>query len=278
MITVGKTYDLDVVKITTFGFFLDAHDLGLVLLPSKHAPKDLAVDDSVNVFIYLDSEDRPIATTQEPKAKVGEFAYLKVVDKTDVGFFLDWGLDKDVLVPFSEQHRPIEVGQFYLVYLYLDKIDNRITASAKIDKFLDDDKPHQFKAKQAVNLIIANTTDLGFKAIVNHSHWAVLYKDDVHQRLSFGQQITGFIKYIRPDGRIDVSLQGGQETRDKHQTIILNQLKKENGFLAVHDKSDPKLISRLFGMSKSAFKKSIGNLYKQKIITISKDGIRLTEK
>ncbi len=277
MITVGKTYNLTVVKSTEFGFFLDAGTLGLVLLPKKYAPHKLVVDDSVKVFLYLDSEDRPIATTLKPKAEVGEFAYLKVLAKTEVGFFLDWGLDKDVLVPFSEQHRPMEVGQPYLVYLYLDRIDARITASSKIDKFLDDDKPHRYKEKQAVNLIIANSTDLGYKAIINHSHWGVLYKDEIHQRLSFGQAIQGYIKYIRPDGRIDLSLQGGKETRDKNEQLILERLISENGFIAVHDKSEPKLISRLFGISKSSFKKSIGGLYKQKIIIIENDGIRLVE-
>ncbi len=278
MISVGQTYYLNVVKRTDFGFFLEAGELGLVLLPRKHAPKTLSVDDTIEVFLYLDSEDRPIATTQKPKAKVGEFAYLKVLAKTEVGFFLDWGLDKDLMVPFSEQHRPMEVGKSYLVHLYLDKIDDRITASSKIDKFLDDEKPHEFKAKQAVNLIIANSTELGFKAIVNNSHWGVLYTDEVHQRLSFGQIISGYIKHVRPDGRIDLTLQGGQVTRDKNESVILNSLRKENGFLAVHDKSDPQLISRLFGMSKAAFKKAIGRLYKQKVINIAKDGIRLIEK
>ncbi len=278
MISVGQTYYLKVVKYTDFGFFLEAGELGLVLLPRKHALKGLSVDDTIEVFLYLDSEDRPIATTQKPKAKVGEFAYLKVLAKTEVGFFLDWGLDKDLMVPFSEQHRPMEVGQSYLVYLYLDKIDDRITASSKIDKFLDDDKPHEFQAKQAVSLIIANSTELGFKAIVNHSHWGVLYKDDVHQRLSFGQSISGFIKYVRPDGRLDLSLQGGQVTRDKNESSILNVLRQENGFLAVHDKSDPQLISKMFNMSKASFKKTIGRLYKQKVIIIEKAGIRLIEK
>jgi predicted RNA-binding protein (virulence factor B family) len=278
MITVGKTYTLTVVKRTEFGCFLDAGELGLVLLPRKYGPKELAADDSIEVFVYLDSEDRPIATTLKPKAEVGQFAYLEVIAKTEVGMFMDWGLEKDVMVPFSEQHRPMEVGNFYLVYLYLDIKDKRITASSKIDKFLDDEKPHEFKATQTVSLIIANSTDLGFKAIVNHSHWGVLYKNDVHQRLSFGQTIKGFIKYVRPDGRIDLSLQGGQETRDKNQTLILNRLNKENGFLPVHDKSDPQLISRIFGISKASFKKAIGSLYKQKVIVISKDGIRLIEK
>jgi predicted RNA-binding protein (virulence factor B family) len=275
MITVGKSYKLSVVKHVKFGFFLDANELGLILLPKKYAPRELAVNDVIDVFLYLDSDDRPIATTQKPMAQVDEFAYLKVIEKNDVGIFLDWGLDKDLLVPFSEQHRPMEVGHSYLVHLYLDRIDERITASSKIDKFLDDEKPHHYKEKQRVNLIIANSTDLGYKAIVNHTHWGLLYYDDVHQDLSFGQNIQGYIKYLRPDGRIDLSLQSGKETRDNNENLILIKLKNANGYLAVHDKSDPKLISSLFGISKSSFKKTIGRLYKQKAILIEKEGIRL---
>ncbi|MES0326626.1 MAG: S1-like domain-containing RNA-binding protein [Gammaproteobacteria bacterium] len=275
MIKIGRTYELDVIKAVDFGFYLDAEDLGEVLLPIKYAPNDLAVGDYLNVFLYLDSENRPVATTQIPKARVGEFAYLEVVDNTSVGAFLDWGLDKDILVPFSEQHRPMEAGHSYLVYVYINQADGRIVASSKIDKFLDDEKPHDFKPQQAVDLIIGNSTDLGYKAIVNQSHWGVLYKNDVHQRLSFGQSIKGFIKHVRPDGKIDLSLQGGQETRDKYSETILDYLKSKNGFAPVHDKSDPKLISDLFGMSKGAFKKAIGGLYKQRVISIEKDGIRL---
>ena len=192
MISIGQIYELEVVKVVEFGFYLDAKNLGEVLLPNKTAPDDLAVGDTIEVFLYLDSEGRPVATNQEPKAVVGEFAYLKVVDTTGVGAFIDLGLDKDVLVPFAEQHRPMEVGRFYLVYIFIG-LDGRITASSKIDKFLDDDKPHDFKPQQPVNLIIANSTDLGYKAIVDHSHWGVLYKNEVHQRLSFGQYIKGFI-------------------------------------------------------------------------------------
>lgn len=278
MITLGKTYELNVVKKVEFGFYLDAKELGEVLLPRKYVPPCLAVGDVIEVFLYLDSENRPVATTQQPKAQVGEFAYLTVVASTAVGAFLDWGLEKDVLVPFSEQHKPMEVGHTYLVYLYLDKIHGRITATSKIDKMLDDDKPHDYKPRQAVNLIIANSTDLGYKVIINHSHWGMLYKEDVFERLSFGQSINGYIKHIRPDRKINVSLHGGQETRDKYENIIVNHLKKQNGFAPVHDNSDPKLISELLGMSKGAFKKAIGSLYKQKIITISKDGITLIEK
>ena len=164
------------------------------------------------------------------------------------------------------------------MYLYLDKLDGRIVASSKIDKFLDDNTPHDFKPQQRVNLIIANSTSLGYKAIINHSHWGLLYKDEVFQRLNFGQNKTGYIKSIRPDGKIDLSLQCGQETRDKDASLIISYLKIKNGFAAVHDKSDPELISNLFGMSKGAFKKAISGLYKQKIISIEKDGIRLIEK
>ncbi len=276
MISIGQIVELEVIKAVDFGFYLDAKDLGEVLLPVKYAPSDLVEGDTIEVFLYLDSAGRPVATNQEPKAVVGEFAYLKVVDVSAVGAFLDWGLDKDVLVPFAEQHRPMEPGHSYLVYIYIG-IDGRISASSKIDKFLDDEKPHDFKPQQAVNLIIANSTDLGYKAIINHSHWGVLYENEVHQRLSFGQSKKGFIKHIRPDGKIDLSLQGGQETRDKYAKIILNYLRKQNGFAPVHDKSDPQLISDLFGMSKGAFKRAIGGLYKQKIISIEKDGIRLLD-
>jgi len=275
MIKVGHHHELTVLRAVKSGFYLDAKNLGEVLLPSKYAPIGLGENDSIEVFLYLDTKDQPTATTETPKARVGEFAYLDVVSITSVGAFLDWGLEKDVLVPFAEQHRPMVEGHAYLVYLYLDKIDGRIAASSKIDKFLIDEKPHDFKPQQAVDLIIANSTDLGFKAIINHSHWGVLYKNDVHQRLSFGQSIKGYIQHIRADGKIDLSLQGGQQTRDEYSRTIETYLENNNGFAPLHDKSDPQLISKLFGMSKRSFKNAIGSLYKQKIITIEKEGIRL---
>ncbi len=277
MIEIGKTHTLPVIKIVDFGVYLDARELGEILLPKRHAPADLSIGDTIEVFIYLDSEDRPVATTQKPKAQVGQFAYLKVVDNTDIGAFLDWGLDKDLLAPFAEQHRPMEVDKSYLVYIHINPADGRIMASSKIDRFLDDDRPHDFKPRQAVDLIIANSTELGYRAIINHSHWGVLYQDEVFQRLSFGQYKKGFIKKIRDDGKIDLTLQGGQVTRDKNAKLILIYLQKQGGFAPVHDKSDPQQISRLFGISKNAFKKAIGGLYKQRIIAIEKDGIRLLE-
>ena len=281
MVIIGKSYDLEVTKTVDFGVYLAAGDLGEVLLPRRHINNTLRKGDTVHVFLYLDSEDRPVATTQTPKACVGEFAYLPMVASTDVGAFLNWGLDKDVLVPFSEQHRPLEVGKSYLVFLYIDKVDQRITASSKIDKYIDDDEPHEFEPQQAVDLIIGNSTELGYKVIINHRHWGVLYKDEVHQRISFGQSLTGFIKTIRADGKIDLSLRNpevsGYEIRDKHAIIILDYLKSNQGFAPLHDKSDPKQIAETFGMSKGAFKKAIGGLYKKKVIAIEKQGIRLIE-
>jgi hypothetical protein len=275
MITIGQAYTLKVLQIVEFGAYLDAENLGQILLPRRHAPKDVKVGDALRVFLYLDTEDRPSASMVMPKAAVGEFAYLPVAATTRIGAFLDWGLDKDLFVPFAEQHRPMEMGHSYIVFIYIDKLDGRIVASSKLDKFLDDERPHDFKPQQQVNLLIGNSTDLGYKAIVNNSHWGVLYKSEVFQRLSFGQSKKGFIKHVRPDGRIDLSLQGGQETRDKYSKIVLQYLEKHNGFAPLHDKSEPELISELFGMSKKAFKKTIGGLYKQKVIRIEDNGIYL---
>lgn len=274
MIEIGNTYRLEVVKKTDFGFFLDADNLGEVLLPTKHAPDDLNVNETLTVFLYLDSDDRPIATTQTPIVEVGEFAYLEVKDVNQVGAFLDWGLDKDVLVPFAEQHRPMIVGNSYIVFLYLDN-QGRITATSKIDKVVLEDDEHDFRPQQPVELIIANSTELGFKAIVDQSHWGLLYKDEVDQRISFGQTLQGYVKRIREDGKIDLSLKSGQEIRDSYSQAIQDYLSDHDGFAPVHDKSPPEQISQLLGMSKGQFKKAIGGLYKQQIIRIEKDGIRL---
>lgn len=277
MSCIGRTCSIEVLRFTGPGAFLDAQALGEVLLPKKHCPENIAVGDDLSVFLYHDSEGRVIATTQTPLAEVGEFAYLEVLSESDFGAFLGWGLDKDLLVPFGEQHRPMIVGNSYLVHLHINKADGRIVASSKIDKFLDDERPHAFKRGQPVELIISNTTALGFKAIVDHSHWGVLYKNEVDERLSFGQYKKGFIKFVRPDGKIDLSLDVGQEGRDRYAMTILNYLRKNDGFAPAHDKSDVALVKRLFGMSKKVFKKTIGGLYKKRLITIEADGIRLTD-
>lgn len=275
MIDIGRAHTLTVVKHRDFGVYLDAGELGEVLLPSRWVPAGTELGDSLKVFIYLDSEDRPIATTDKPLAQVGEFAYLQVTDTSAYGAFLDWGLEKDLLVPFAEQHRKLEMGKFYLVYIYMDPRDNRIVASSKIDKFVTENNPVGFRPGQAVDLIIANSTELGFKAIVNHCHWGVLYQSDVFQRLSFGQSIRGFIRQIRGDGKLDLTLNGGNQSHDKNIQTILQYLKKNRGFAPLHDKSTPAEISAAVGMSKAAFKKAIGNLFKNKKLLLEANGIRL---
>lgn len=275
MITLGHSYELTITRLLSAGAMVDAGDLGEILLPKKYCPEDTREGVTLRVFLYLDGEGRPIATTQKPKVAVGEFAYLEAIANTDYGTFMNWGLDKDLLVPFGEQHRPMEVGRSYIVHVYLSKADGRIVASSKIDKFLDDQRPHSFKPQQHVKLIIANSTDLGFKAIVDNSHWGVLYKNEVNERLSFGEYREAYIKTVRPDGKIDLTLQGGQETRDKYSQTIMDYLENHNDFAPVHDKSDPQLIQDLFSMSKKSFKKTIGGLYKKRLISIDPEGIRL---
>lgn len=275
MIQLGKRFNLRIIETADIGVYVDAENLGKVLLPRRHVPAGTVVGGQIDVFLYLDSEDRLVATTHTPAAMVGEFAYLPAVDVNNAGAFLDWGLEKDLLVPYPEQHKPMKVGQSYLVYLYVDRVHGRLTASSKIDKFLDDDRPHRFRAGQAVDLIIANSTELGHKAIINHSHWGLLHKSDVDQRLSFGQSVKGFIKHIRPDGKIDLSLKSTGEKLDKNAEDIVLYLQKNGGKAPLHDKSDPALIEKTLGMSKAAFKKSIGRLLREEVIHIEKTGIRL---
>lgn len=277
MIQIGKTYTLDVVKQVNFGFYLNAHELGQVLLPNKLAPKECQVGDQVEVFLYLDSEDMVIATTQRPKAQVGQFALLKAVAIGRFGAFLDWGLDKDLLLPFAEQSRQAEEGRSYLVYVHTNRADDRIVASAKIDKFLDK-TPARYKVGQQVNIIIAGTTDLGYKAIVEHKHTGVIYQNEVFKKLRFGQSLKAYIKQVRSDGKIDLQLQRGSKAElDQFSSQILTKLRQAGGFLPLTDKTDADVIYAELGMSKKAFKKSIGGLYKQGQLTIEDNGLRLVE-
>ncbi|MGL5358583.1 MAG: CvfB family protein [Shewanella sp.] len=277
MVQIGRTCKLEVVKQVSFGVYLNAHELGQVLLPNKVTPKGCQVGDWLDVFLYLDSEDIVIATTRRPLAQVGEFAYLKAVATGPYGAFLDWGLDKDLLLPFGEQHKPIETDRSYLVYVHTNRADERIVASSKIDKFLDN-TPANYQVGQQVDLYIGGTTDLGYKAIINHAHWGVIYQNEVFQKLRFGQRVKGFIKQIRRDGKIDLVLQQGtKQELDKHAHIILTKLKQADGFLALTDKTDANIIYDQLGMSKKAFKKAIGGLFKNGQLHIDDDGLRLTQ-
>ncbi len=279
MVKIGQYNTLRVSKFVDFGLYLDDEDGGEILLPRKYIPKDINIDDMLKVFIYADSDDTIIATTLTPHACVGEAAYLRVAAVNNIGAFLDWGLAKDVLVPFAEQHRKMEVGRSYIVFLYIDKYADRVVASSKINKFIkdtvpDNDKP--FKEKQAIDLIIAGKTDIGYKAIINNSYFGVLYEADVFQKITFGQKITGFIKTIREDNKIDLTLQlNNQNSRDSLADKILRHLKNNNGELTITDKSKPEDIYKLFSVSKSNYKKALGGLYKKRLITISKDKVQL---
>lgn len=277
MAQVGKTNNLRVVKKISIGCYLDGGEHGEILLPRRYVPEDIKVDDYIDVFIYFDSEDRIIATTEEPKIKLGEIAMLKVVSVTHAGAFLDWGLPKDIFVPFREQKQRMEVDKWYIVALYIDYETNRLAASAKVDKFLDNTPP-EYEAGQEVDILIYNKTDLGYSAIVNNAHWGILYENEVFRHLSRGKQLKAYIKKIRDDEKIDLILQKpGYEKVDDISKNILDKLEKNNGVLWLTDKSTPEEIYGLLGISKKVFKKAIGALYKAKLITLEEKGIRLVE-
>ena len=275
MTEIGKFNKLQIIREVDFGVYLDGEDYGEILMPKKYLPENYKVDDFVDVFVYLDSEDRIVATTEKPYAMVGEFAFLKVVAVNEFGAFLDWGLIKDLLVPFNQQKQKMEEGEFYLVYIYLDEKSERIAASSKLDKFLDKE-PVDYEEGQEVNLIIDKQTNIGYKAIINNTHWGVIFKNEIFQPLTKGQKIKGYIKKIREDKKIDLSLyKKGYEKVDDSLNTILDILKENNGFIPISDKSSPETIYNMFGISKKTYKKIIGALYKKKLISIEENGIKL---
>jgi len=279
MIHIGKTNHLRMVKEVDFGVYLDGGEsLGEILLPIRYVPENLKVDDMLDVFIYYDSEDRIIATTEKPYAQVGEFAFLEVVAVNNTGAFLDWGLMKDLLLPYDEQtHRP-EVGKSYVVYVLQDGTTGRVIASTKIRDFLDDESLGDFEVGQEVELLNANKTDLGYQMIINNTHSGLLHQHEAMRFIKHGEKLKGYIQNIREDRKIDLCLhQLPSEKTDEVTELIIYKLKSNGGFLPLHDKSDPKDIQQAFGVSKKMFKKAIGSLYKQKSITIEANGIRATK-
>jgi predicted RNA-binding protein (virulence factor B family) len=278
MAEIGVYNNLRIIKEVDFGVYLDGGEHEEILLPRRYVPENCKVDDSIRVFIYLDSEDRFIATPEAPYAIVGDFALLKVVAVESVGAFLDWGLLKDLLVPFGEQSPTMEAGKSYIVKIYVDKKSNRIAATTRLDRYLDNE-PGNFHAGQEVELLICNQTDIGYKAIINGTHWGVLYSNEVFQSLKSGQKTKGYIKKIRNDNKIDLSLhKPGYERVDEITDTILNVLKDQGGFISVTDKSSPETIHKLFGVSKKTYKKAIGAIYRKKLITIESNGIKLIGK
>jgi len=275
MTEIGKYNRLQIVKILSFGAYLDGDVKGEILLPIKYVPANAEIDDFIDVFIYNDSEDRIIATTDKPFAQVGDFAYLMVQEATKFGAFMDWGLVKNLLVPFSEQHDGLKEGKSYIVYIYLDEKTDRIVASAKLERFLNK-TPVNYSENQEVELLIRQKTDIGYNAIINNEHSGLLYDSEIFQKLYIGQKIKGYIKKVREDDKIDLSLTPtGYENIDKTTELLVNALEENNGFIALTDKSSPEEIYKHLGISKKNFKKAVGNLYKNKIINIEKDGIKL---
>jgi predicted RNA-binding protein (virulence factor B family) len=275
MTQIGKLNTLQVVKEVDFGIYLDASPFGEILMPRRYVPRDTKPGDKLEVFVYLDSEDRLIASTERPLAMVGDFAFLKAVGVNAVGAFLDWGLPKDLLVPFREQKQKLEAGKTYFVYIYLDGESNRIVASAKPEKLLNRHPP-DFEEGQEVDLVIFEQTDLGYKAMINNTHSGMLYKNEVFQPLEQGHKIKGYIRKIRTDQKIDLILhKPGYEKVIDLSAQILNKLKEQNGYIPLSDKSSATDIYNVFGISKKTYKQVIGSLYKSKLITIEAGGIRI---
>ena len=272
---IGKYNKLKVVKAVDFGLYLDGGNGLEILLPTRYVPENIEIGDEIEVFIYKDNEERLIATTEHPYGTVGEFQYMKVKEASKAGVFLDWGIMKDLLVPFREQKTTMIAGNYYLVYIYLDFVTRRIAASARIDKFLDN-IPHDFEHNQEVDIMIADKTDLGYNVIINNSHRGLIYDNEIFRKISKGDKCKGYIKEVREDEKIDVSLQ--QPGYDKIEGIshhILDILKQNGGYLAVSDNSSAEEIYSLFSCSKKSFKKAIGALYKQQLISIENTGIKL---
>lgn len=279
MAVIGRFNSLQVVKHTDFGLYLDGGDRGEILLPKRYVPKNEPSEegDWLNVFLYLDSEDRVIATTLKPKVQVGGFASLKVAEVNRVGLFLDWGLPKDLLLPHSEEKRPLQVGDYCVVYVYLDDRTRRITATARLDRYLDN-TPANYRVGQEVDLLVVERTDLGYKAIINGKHWGLIHKNELFKFIRSGMREKGYIKELRADGKISLSLQPiGHEAASGLAEQIIERLRAQGGVLALGDKSPPELISEHFRVSKGNFKKAIGGLYKQGLIRIHDDRIELLD-
>jgi len=273
---IGKYNTLKIVKDLDFGVYLDGGNDLEILLPARYVPKNVKPGVEVEVFIYHDNEGRLIATTDKPHAIAGEFAFMRVKSVNDMGAFLDWGIMKDLLVPFREQKAKMKEEGTYLVYIHVDHVSERIVASAKIEKYLDNVLP-EYTPNQEVDLLVIEETEIGYKVIINNLHSGLVYRNEVFRPVEIGDRVKGYIKEVREDEKIDVSLTPlGYKKVEGFTGQILDTLQAHGGFLPVHDKSDPEQIYALFRCSKKAFKQAIGSLYKEKKISIEPGGIRIT--
>ncbi len=273
MVQIGKINRLSVKGTQAYGIHLDGGSWGDILLRDKYGARNYQADDKIDVFVYVDRDQRLVATTQKPYATVGEFANLKVVSNSAAGAFMDWGLESDLFVPKSEQQDNMREGKSYVVFIFLSKKNNRITASSKLDKFLDL-QPPEYEEGEEVDLIVYARTELGYSAVVNGAHSGMIYENEVFQKLVIGRRLRGYVKKIREDLKIDLRLQQtGYQIIDEVAQTILNTINDRGGMVAVSDKSPPEDIYTLFGVSKKVFKKAIGALYKKRLIIIETDCI-----
>lgn len=276
MIKIGIYNKLRILRQTSVGLYLGDESGENVLLPNKYCPESFKIEDKMEVFVYLDYAERKVATNITPKIFLNEFALLQVITVADVGVFMNWGMEKDLMVPFREQRQKMVEGRWYIVYLDIDKKTDRLYASNKIEKFLQNEIL-TLEEGEEVTLLILQKTDLGFSVIVNNAHKGLIFENEIFKKLNIGDKLNGFVKKIREDNKIDISIHpiGYDNFNDTNCKLIYCALEENKGFLAVTDKSSPDEIYLQFGISKKAFKKSIGALYKQRKITIQPKGIKL---
>ncbi|WP_372937236.1 S1 RNA-binding domain-containing protein [Seonamhaeicola sp.] len=275
MIELGQINTLEILRETDHGIYLVDEENNEVLLPNRYVPATFKIWDKIDVFIYLDNEERLVATTDEPYIKLGDFALLRCSQVTDYGAFLDWGLVKELFCPFKEQAFKMKPGGWYLVHCYLDEKTERLVASSKTNRFLSN-KELTVNQFDEVDLIVSHPSDIGWNVIVNKTHLGLIYKDNIFTDISVGDKLKGIVKKIRPGNKLDIALgQIGYRNIEPNAKRILEALQDDGGFLSLTDKSDPELIKDTLQMSKKSFKKAVGTLYKQKRIQIKPDGIYL---
>ena len=276
-IELGKFNQLEVVKEVDFGLYLDGGDEGEILLPTRYVPEDCKVGDMLNVFLYLDIDERLIATTLTPLVQVGQFACLEVSWVNQFGAFLNWGLMKDLFVPFCEQKMKMQVGRSYVVHAHVDEESYRIVASAKVERYLSKDMP-DYAPGAEVDILIWQKTDLGFKAIIDNKYSGLLYENEIFRALETGMQMKAFVKQVREDGKVDLILQKpGFEKVDDFSKTLLEYIREHGGRINLNDKSPAEDIYDTFGVSKKTFKKGVGDLYKKRLISLHENGITLAE-
>ncbi|WP_367390683.1 S1 RNA-binding domain-containing protein [Lewinella sp. LCG006] len=278
MIAIGKYNDLEILRETSVGLFLGDEEGEDVLLPNKYVPEHYDIGDQIRVFVYLDYDERKVATTLTPGILLNEFALLEVVDVADVGTFLDWGMEKHLMVPYSEQRVKMEEGRWYVVYLALDEETDRLYASNKLEKWLVNDELTVEEGEE-VEILVYRETEIGYSVTVNNKHRGLVYKNEIFKDLRIGDKMTAYVKKIREGNKIDISLHpiGYQNFNSKNSEDIYHALEQNNGYLPITDKSDPEVIYHHFQISKKAFKKAIGDLYRQRKITLEDGGIRIAE-